>query len=219
MSKIYNWTKTFIGRVLAIVASIVVVMTFVDYLLKWQIYPYLLHNVTRLLGILYQFAFESFLLLCLVLLFFFFLKLQRRVGNLKPAALEKQITETKTALETQVKKLSDSTSTQIKSIESRFDGKIFDIKHTIVEFEIEYHRNKGQVGEVSKMVEKLGMDLKRGWGAEDTLLEIKEYIKKRGMPNYFLDDLHKILEKLPSSMKGIGDEILKLAQERLYNLK
>lgn len=217
MQKIFNWTKTFVGKIIAVIATIVVVMTFVDYLLKWQIYPYFLDIFAKLLGLLYQFAFESFVLLCLSFLFFLFWKLKRRVENSKSDELEKQIANQRITVDAQIKKLSESTANQIKSVENRFNDKFFDIQHTIVEFEIEHHRSKGQVGEVSKMIEKLEMDLKRRWGAENTLLEIREYIKKSGMPNYFLDDLHKTLEKLPNSMKGIGEEILKLAQERLYN--
>ena len=217
MQKILHWAKTLLGKIMTIIAVVVLVMTFIDFLLKWRIYPYLINTSTGLLKLLYQFAFESFVLLCLVFLFFSFRKLQKRLENSKPDALEKQITTLRTATEAQIKKLSESTANQIKSIENRFNDKFFGIQYTIVEFEIEHHRSRGQVGEVSKMIEKLGMDLKREWGAENTLLEIREYIKKSGMPNYFFDDLYKTLERLPSSMKGIGEEILKLAQEGLYD--
>lgn len=217
MNKILNWAKTFLGKIITVIATVVIIMTFVDFLLKWQIYPYILNIVAKLLELLYLFAFESFVLLGLVFLFFSFWKLQKRVANSKPDALEKQIANLKVAVETQIKKLSDSTTTQIKSTENRFNQQFSDIKYTIVEFEIEHHRNKEQVGEILKMIEKLEMDLKRGWGAENTLLEIREYIKKSGMPNYFFGNLCKTLKKLPSNMKSIGEEILKLAQEKLYN--
>ena len=39
------------------------------------------------------------------------------------------------------------------------------------------------------------------------------------MPNYFLEDLHKALKGVPDSLKIVADEILKLAQEKLYNPK
>jgi predicted nucleic acid-binding Zn-ribbon protein len=139
------------------------------------------------------------------------------VKNSKNDVLEKQISELKTTVDSQIKKVVDSMVSQIKALESKFNDKIFDLEYTLVEFEIEGHRNKNQVGEVSKMIQKLSLDMKRGWGEEDTLLEIREYIKKSGMPNYFFSELNAKIKSIPTSLKSLGDEILKLAQEKLYN--
>jgi len=219
MKNIFGYTKTFIGKVVAFLAAIVVIMTFVDFLLKWQIYTFLLSVTNKLFEILSQFAFEAFILLWLVLLSYLFWRLHKQVKDSKPNELHEEITNLKSTLEAQIKKLSETTNSQIKTIDNRINNKVFDIEYTLVKFEIERYRSKNQVGEVAQMIKKLDMDSKRGWGFEDTLLEIKEYIKKSGMPSYFLDDLHKSLEKLPDSVKGFGDETLKLAQERLYNPK
>lgn len=216
-SKIYNRTKTFLGKALAVLAAIVVFMTFVDYLLKWQIYPYIFNGIFVLIKIIYAFAFETFVLIWLIILSIIVWRLHKTFSASKPNTLEKQILDIKTALEAQIKKSSDSVTTQFKSIEIILNEKVFEIERTLVDFEIENHRAKNQLGEVSMMIKKLNMDIKRKWGAEDTLLEIKEYIKKSGMPNYFLEDLHNALKGVPDSLKIVADEILKLAQEKLYN--
>ena len=219
MAKIYNWTKTFLGKAIAVLTGIVLMMTFADYLFKLQIYPYLLSIISVPFRVLYEFAFESFVLVCLVLMALFSWRLHKKIASSKPNALEKQILDIKIFLETQIKKSSDSYTTQIKSIYGKLNDRIFEIERTLVDFEIENHRSKNQVGEISMMIKKLNMDNKRGWGAENTLLEIREYIKKSGMPNYFLDDLHKALKDVSESLKIVADEILKLAQEKLYNPK
>lgn len=216
-SKMYNGTKTLVGKILAVLATSVVVMTFIDYLLKWQIYPYIFNAVFVLFKVLYNFAFESFTLISLATLTVFVWKLHKKFIASKPHALEKQILDIKSSLEAQIKKLSDSNTAQAKSVETRLGDKLFEIERTLVDFEIENHRAKNQVGEISMMIKKLNMDLKRRWGAENDLLEIREYIKKSGMPNYFLEDLHNALKGVPDSLKIIADEILKLAQEKLYN--
>lgn len=216
-SKIYNGTKTFLGKVPAVLAAIVVVMTFVDFFLKWQIYPYIFNGIFVLLKIIYAFAFETFVLTWLIILSIIVWRLHKKFSASKLNALEKQIADIKTALETQIKKSSDFVTTQVKSVETRLNEKMFEMERTLVDFEIESHRAKDQVGEVAMMIKKLNMDIKRKWGAEDTLLEIKEYIKKSGMPNYFLNDLHNALKGVPESLKIVADEILKLAQEKLYN--
>ncbi len=217
LSKIYNGTKTFLGKAMAVLAAIVVVMTFVDFLLKWQIYPYIFNGIIILLKIIYLFAFETLVLTWLTILSIIVWRLYKKFAASKSNALEKQILDIKTALEAQIKKSSDFVSTQVKSVETRLSEKTFEIERTLVDFEIENHRAKNQVGEVAMMIKKLNMDTKRKWGADNTLLEIKEYIKKSGMPNYFLEDLHDALRGVPDSLKIVSDEILRLAQEKLYN--
>jgi hypothetical protein len=216
-SKTYNWTKAFISKALPKLVGLVVFMTFIDFLLKWQIYSYIFATVSTLSSLLYRFAFETFVLICLLLLALSLWIFYKKFVNSKPNALEKQVLDIKTSLEAQLKKISDSSVTKIKDVETIFNNKIFEIERALVEFEIEKHRSKGQVGEVSMMIKKLRMDIKRKWGAEDTLLEIKGYIKKNGMPNYYINDLHEAIKVVPDSVKIVGDEIIKLAQENLYN--
>src|SRR3989344_6345550 len=114
-SKIFNWTKTFLGKALAILTAIVVVMTFIDFLLKWQIYPYLFSVVTAFFGVLHEFAFEVFVSVSLVVLTLFLWKLQKQFIGSKPNALEKQILDTRTHLESQIKKNSKGLSWILKS--------------------------------------------------------------------------------------------------------
>ncbi len=99
------------------------------------------------------------------------------------------------------------------------EKEIFEIRRSLVEFEIENHLKKRQVGAMRKMIEKLEMDIKRTWGADDTLVEIKQYILEHGMPNYYFTDLQNVLEKLTPEFKLLKDEILKLAQEKIYKVK
>lgn len=100
---------------------------------------------------------------------------------------------------------------------SSLEEKIFDLKRSLVEFEIEHHLKKGQIGAMRKMIDKLEMDLKRGWGEDDTIMEIKDYIVESGMPKYYLDDLTKAIEKMPKKLEHINKEVLELAQKRLYD--
>lgn len=215
--RLFQSSSQIIKKILGILGGIVLLMTLIDYVLKWKIYFFLFSWTVPTIIFIYKHAFQAIIALCVVVLFFLYWKLYRRVKNSKNDSLEKQITELKTSVGAQLKKVSESTSAQIKAIETRLNDKIFDIEYTLVEFEIESHRSKNQVGEISMMIIKLGMDLKRGWGAEDSLLEIREYIKKQGMPNYYLSELTTKIKVVPESFKPLGEEILKLAQERLYN--
>lgn len=219
MKNVFNYTKTFLGKILAILTALVVVMTFADYLLRWRIYPFFLSVMSKGIETLSQFVFEIFILFWLLLLSYLFWKLYRQVENSKPNELHEQFTNLKKTIEEQIKKLSDSSSAQFKSVEKRINEKIFDIEYTLVEFEIERYRSNNQVGEVSQMIKKLDMDLQRGWGSEDTILEIKAYVEKSGIPSYFLDDLHRVIEKLPDSTKKIGENVFSLAQAKVYNPK
>ena len=95
MAKIYNWTKTFLGKAIAVLTGIVLMMTFADYLFKLQIYPYLLSIISVPFRVLYEFAFESFVLVCLVLMALFSWRLHKKIASSKPNALEKQILDIK----------------------------------------------------------------------------------------------------------------------------
>ena len=163
MKNIFNYTRTFLGKTIAFLAMVVVLMTFFDYLFKWQIYSFLLSTTNKLFEIFSLFIFESIALVWLIVLSYLFLRLQKQVKESKPNELHEQITILKTEVKDLIKKFSESSASQIKS------------------------------------------------------LEINEYISRSRMPSYFLDDLHKSLKKLPDSLKGFGDEVLKLAQEKLYN--
>ncbi len=217
MQKIYFWTKTLIGKIITIITSLVALMTLIDYLLKWQIYSYLFDKLSRLFILVCKYPFELFILICLIIITVIIFRIRKEVKNSKLGILEKELVDAKNSFQNQIKKSSDSIAIQIKSIQTKFENEIFDIKRTIIDFEIEKFRDKGQVGEISRMIEKLEMDIKAGFGAEETLPEIREYVKKSGMPNYYLDDLHKVLKNLPESLKRLGEETLKLAEEKLYS--
>lgn len=128
--------------------------------------------------------------------------------------IEKSIIMEITKLRTDFSEKVSSVNTKISSLEKG----VFDIKRSLVDFEIENHLKKNQVGAMSKMIEKLEMDIERGWGSEDTLLEIKVYITNRGMPNYYLSNLQKVIENVPKEFNVIKEEILKLAQEKIYKV-
>ena len=216
--KIFNLTKTFTGKTSTFLAAAVVVMTFIDYLLKWQIYPYLFNILAPFFGVLYKFAFESFVLICLVFLTFSVWKLRKQLIISKPNALEKQILDTKVQLENQIKKNSESIVFQMKALETRLDGRLFNVERTVVDLEIEDHKKKKQVGAMAMLLKKLAMSKRQGWGEEDTLFEIKEYIKDRGMPSTYLAEFNKSLAGCSDDLKILKDDVYKLAQEKLYKV-
>lgn len=94
-----------------------------------------------------------------------------------------------------------------------------DNDYRLVELEINHHLSKNQVGALSGMIQKLKLDITRGWGVEESLMSIREYIKTSGMPNYYFSDLTEGFKKLPSEYDHLSKEIIKLAQEKLYSPK
>ncbi|MCH7883171.1 hypothetical protein IIA95_02025 [Patescibacteria group bacterium] len=116
-------------------------------------------------------------------------------------------------LKTDFNEKSSSMNAKIISLEE----KTFNLRRSLVNFEIEGHLKKGQVGAMRKMIEKLEMDIKKGWGEESTILKIKDYIAEKGMPSYYFDNLSKVVKKMPEKFKSINTEVLALAQKNLYD--
>ena len=49
----------------------------------------------------------------------------------------------------------------------------------------------------------------------DTLMEIREYIKKGSMPHYYVEDLNKVLKLVEEDFSILANEIKVLSQEKL----
>lgn len=97
------------------------------------------------------------------------------------------------------------------------NGNTSRLKYVIVELEIERFRSNGQIGEISKLIEKLQMDVEREdkHSIRDTLMEIREYIKKGSMPHYYVEDLNKVLKLVEEDFSILANEIKVLSQEKL----
>lgn len=91
------------------------------------------------------------------------------------------------------------------------------LKYMIVELEIENFRSNGQIGEISKLIEKLQMDVQRkdNHSTTETLMEIREYIKNGSMPHYYIEDLNKIIKLVEKDFSVLANEIKVLSQEKL----
>jgi hypothetical protein len=101
-------------------------------------------------------------------------------------------------------------------MEAVSSGNTTRLKYMIVELEIENFRSNHQVGELSSLIKKLHMDMESGWNVRDTLMEIREYIKKSGMPHYYIEDLNKALKPLDEDFSVLKNEITTLSKEKLY---
>jgi len=78
MANMRIWIKTVGGKIAALIGVVVALMTIVDYLLKWQIYPYLATNIGFCLKLLFFQSINTPLYLILILLavsFFFIITL------------------------------------------------------------------------------------------------------------------------------------------------
>ncbi len=104
----------------------------------------------------------------------------------------------------------------IRTMEAVSGGNISSLKRKIVELEIENFRSGHQVGELAGLIEKLHMDLKTDVHVEDDLMEIREYIKKSGMPHYYIEKLNKVLNLVSEDYSMFKKDILTLSQEKLY---
>ena len=104
----------------------------------------------------------------------------------------------------------------IRTMEAVSSGHVSPLKRMIVELEIENFRNGRRVGELSSLIKKLHMDLETGWRVGDTLMEIRGYIKKSGMPHFYVEDLNKALKLVSEDFSVLKKEIATLSQEKLY---
>ena len=106
----------------------------------------------------------------------------------------------------------------IRTMEAVSSGNISLLKRLIVESEIENFRSGHQVGELSSLIEKLHMDLKSDIYVKDDLMEIREYIKKSGMPHFYIEELNKVLNLVSEDYSMLKKDISTLSQEKLYKL-
>lgn len=104
----------------------------------------------------------------------------------------------------------------IRTMEAVSSGNISPLKRMIVELEIENFRSGHQVGELSSLIEKLQMDLKSDTYVKDDLMEIREYIKKSGMPHFYIEKLNKVLNLVGEDYSMLKKDISTLSQEKLY---
>ncbi len=104
----------------------------------------------------------------------------------------------------------------IRTMEVVSSGNTSPLKRMIVESEIENFRSGHQVGELSGLIEKLHMDLKSDIYVKDDLMEIREYIKKSGMPHFYIDKLNKVLDIVSEDYSMLKKDISTLSQEKLY---
>lgn len=104
----------------------------------------------------------------------------------------------------------------IRTMEAVSNGNSGPLKRMIVELEIEQFRSNHQVGEISKLIEKLHIDIGRKYDVRETLMEIREYIKEKGMPYYYIEDLNKELKLVENDFAVLSTEISSLSQEKLY---
>lgn len=123
--------------------------------------------------------------------------------------LEKYINSIKSQIDENISKIKDNN----KELESEFEK----VKRDVLELNFKKFLDKNQIGALATLLEKLELDIKRGWGEEDTLLEIKEYLENHSMPNLYLKNLQDVLIKIKPDYSVIKEQILKLASEKLFN--
>ncbi len=205
----------------------VLFFTFIDYWTKWKMWAFICSILVGLFMFLWPYAFEIITVVWFVILTHHVFKnrnknLRATGENEKIDISEKHLNEKLSIIEKrlneEINKKGVSFDNKLKLLESKLDRKILEIESSLVNFEIEDHLNKKQVGAMSQMIKKLNIDIKRGFGEEDTLFEIKEYIKDKGMPHFYLPDLTNTLAKVPDGFKFLKEDILKLAQEKLYKV-
>jgi hypothetical protein len=144
-----------------------------------------------------------------------------KLKELLNSTIQNDTNEIKNTLLSKLKDSEKSLDRDIKSTISDTENmkrEIKVIRRTLIEFEIDRHANKGQIGAISKTIKKLAMDIESGYGIEDDLVEIKKYIEKSGMPSYFIKDLTKTLDKCPKEFDWLKSEIMELAQKEIYKV-
>lgn len=151
-------------------------------------------------------------------LILFFLVLTLVVWFCKLLKIEKELEVVKSVLQLNwhtnaVKKIREDL---IRTMEAVSSGNISPLKRMIVELEIENFRSGHQVGELSSLIEKLHLDLKTDVYVKDDLMEIREYIKKKGMPHFYIEKLNKTLNLVSEDYSMLKKDISTLSQEKLY---
>lgn len=217
--KIIDYIKPKIQKIIGVILIIAAIVTVVDFILRWKIYPYIYNIISIFFKFIFMNLFETLIVIYLILLSIFIYWLYKQLMESKSTALDKRISNIESDIQKQNKANIIYTDKQVKYSESKLDKRIFDLERTVVNFKIEAFKNKGQVGAMAELIEKLKMDKKRGWGVEDTMFEIKEYIKEHGMPHYYISNLNKEIEGCTNDFSLLKQDILKLAQEKLFKVK
>jgi hypothetical protein len=209
------WKEIIIGF-----TALSAIFAVVDYLTKWKILFFLKATVLNIWSVILSNFINTLFFLWILILTIFLIKR----GSKKPEIEEirKELLKiTKNEISTSAKGLLENFRNQISSISSSIksiQNQVIDLKRSVIDFEIDKHLSKNQIGAISKMIEKLEMDIKRGWGIEDTLYEIKEYIKNHGMPSVYLVNLNRTLGRVPDDFRILKEEILSLTKEKLYKI-
>jgi hypothetical protein len=135
------------------------------------------------------------------------------------AEFSNQLRVLEKSLNTEISKSIGDIGGKLSSIQDNFSSmknEMSGMKEDLLDLKIEYHLKKNQIGAIRGMIDKFDITIKKKWGVEGALLQIKEYIKEHGMPDIYLPDLIKSLKNVLEDHKVIKDEILKLANEKLY---
>lgn len=203
---------------MALITGIVTLLTLFDYGQKWKIYPFVYDKSVSLFQLLVGKLFESVIVLALLILATAVYLLYIKVRDSKSESLENRISSLEEKIPTTLKESKSYSDDKVKSSEEKLGERIFKLEWSMIDIEIEDHKSKNQVGAMSGLVQKLKMAKKRGWGVEEVLFEMKEYIKERGMPHFYLEDLCKEVKACSENLDGLKNEVIKLAQEKLYKV-
>lgn len=147
-----------------------------------------------------------FLVLTLIVWFRKLLNLEKDLENIKRSS----------GLTREAESIKELRRYLIRTMEAVSSGNFTPLKRMIVELEILQFRNNHQVGELSKLIEKLNIDIGRNYEVRETLMEIREYIREKGMPHYYIEDLNKTLKLVEKDFSVLSGEIATLSQEKLY---
>lgn len=216
--KILFWCTPKVKKAMTVIVVITTLLTFFDFVQKWKIYPFIYNKILVLFNFVLNNTFEAFASIILFALTLFLYLLYRRVIDSKPDALELRISSLEQKLPTTLTQAMTHTEEKIKASESTLSDRIFNIEWSMIDGEIEDHKRKNQIGAMSCLIKKLKMARKRGWGIEDVLFEMREYIKEHSMPSVYFEDLCKELKRCSEDLDILKNEIITLAQEKLYKV-
>ncbi len=220
----------------AILATIAALFTILDYLVfQWGVIPALWVYLRIPLEYILQHLFESLILAWLIFLTWLagggrtiiseddFISISEPrsqnscVDHLSKKDLETILETTKKDVQTSEDRIVKNAKDQVSSAIKPLTSKISDMEYSILELEIDRHASKGQIGALDGLIKKLKLDVKKSWGIEDTLIEIKDYISKKSMPGIYFSDLTNAFKELPDEYSYLKSEITRLAQDKLYD--
>jgi hypothetical protein len=227
-----------IGTLLAGVAGLFAIIDYLVY--QWGILPviwnYLWTYIKLPLQYAYTYPFETFVLVWLAFLTwlagggrtiisegdFIGISLpkdqQLRIDHVSKSDVDAQAASLRQDMKVSGDRITAGIKEQISTAVKPITTKITSIEYALLELEIANHLSKKQIGALSCLIKKLKLDIKKEWGVEATLMEIKEYITDKGMPDVYFSDLTNVLKLLPDELAHLKSELTKLAQEKLYNI-